>query len=118
MTTPSIAGSVAKPTAGWDVNGSYLVDVVSHAARSVDIVSTASRSWRETRQAGALEATYKPGIVGLTARRERLRASPTTSAYAGGVLGSARSPLEKNVTLFAGYDHGHDVARGRTGTPF
>jgi hypothetical protein len=113
VTTPSIAGSVANPTAGWNVNGSYLVDVVS--AASVDIVSTASRSWQEVRQAGALEGTYKPGTFGVTARGSLSR-EPDYLAYAGGLV-LTQEILEKNVTLFAGYDHAHDIA-GRTGTPF
>src|SRR5262249_22977965 len=46
----------------WKVRGQYLVDVIS--AASVDIVSTASQRWNEVRQAGALEASYKPGPVG------------------------------------------------------
>src|ERR1700728_2024398 len=63
VTTPSLTGRVAKPTAGFSVNGSYLVDVVS--AASVDIVSTASRRWQETRQAGTLQAEYKPSTFGV-----------------------------------------------------
>ena len=44
VVTPSVAGHVGNPAAGWSVDGSYLVDVIS--AASVDIVSTASRrSW-------------------------------------------------------------------------
>jgi hypothetical protein len=38
--SPSVSGSVASPTAGWNIGGSYLVDVVS--AASPDIVSAAS----------------------------------------------------------------------------
>src|SRR6478752_6611925 len=50
--TPTIAGSVESPTGGWSAHGRYLVDAVS--AASVDIVSTASRRWKEIRHAGTL----------------------------------------------------------------
>jgi hypothetical protein len=113
VTTPSLSGSVAKPTAGWNVNGSYLVDIIS--AASVDIVSTASRSWHEVRQAGTLDATYKPGSFGVTASGA-LSSEPDYLSGAAGLL-ATQDLLEKNVTLLLGYDHAHDVA-GRTGTPF
>jgi hypothetical protein len=113
VTTPSVSGSVARPTAGWNVNGTYLLDVVS--AASVDIVSTASRSWQEVRQAGTLDATYKRGSFGVTASGA-LSSEPDYLAWAGGLV-ATQDLLEKNVTLLLGYDHGRDVA-GRTGTPF
>ena len=47
---PMIAASIENVTTGASIRGRYLVDVVS--AASVDIVSTASRRWQETRQAG------------------------------------------------------------------
>ena len=64
--TPSIAGSVAKPAAGWSVDASYLVDVIS--AASVDVVSTASRRWEEeVRQAGSLGGSWKKDSFGISA---------------------------------------------------
>jgi hypothetical protein len=113
VTTPSIAGSIAKPTAGWGVKGSYLVDVVS--AASADIVSTASRRWEEVRQAGTLEATYKPETFGVSASGA-LSVEPDYTSWAAGLV-ATKDLFEKNVTLLAGYDHVEDVA-GRTGTPF
>jgi hypothetical protein len=113
VTTPSIAGSVAKPTAGWSVNGSYLVDVVS--AASVDIVSTASRRWEEVRQAGTLEAAYKPGTFGVSADGA-VSFEPDYASWTAGLI-VTQDLLEKNLTLLAGYDHERDVA-GRMGTPF
>jgi Protein of unknown function (DUF3570) len=113
VTTPSVSGSVAKPASGMSLSGSYLVDVVS--AASVDIVSTASRRWQEVRQAGTLEAAYKPGTFGVTANGA-LSSEPDYLSYAAGVL-LAQDLVEKNVTLFTGYGYAHDVA-GRTGTPF
>ncbi len=113
VSTPTFAATISKPTAGVSVSGSYLVDMVS--AASVDIVSTASRSWSEVRQAGTLDATYKPGTFGVTAR-SALSSEPDYLSYAAG-LELTQDLLEKNVTLLAGYGYAHDTA-GRTGTPF
>jgi hypothetical protein len=113
VTTPTLTGSVARPAAGWAVNGSLLVDVVS--AASVDIVSTASRSWQETRKAGTLEADYKPKDLGVSVSGA-FSDEPDYVSWAAGFLVS-HDLLEKNLTLFAGYDRVEDTA-GRTGTPF
>jgi hypothetical protein len=111
--TPSITGSVANPVAGWSVDGSYLVDVIS--AASVDIVSTASRRWTEVRQAGAFEANYQPRSFGVTGSGA-VSVEPDYVSWAAG-LAVTQDLRFKNLTLYAGYDHEHDVA-GRTGTPF
>jgi hypothetical protein len=113
VVTPTIAGSVADPAAGWSINGRYLVDVVS--AASVDIVSTASRRWEEVRHAGTLDATYKPGSFGVSLSGAG-SFEPDYTSLEGGVL-VMQDVLDKSVTLLGGYDYGHDVA-GRTGTPF
>ena len=113
VTTPSVSGSVARPTTGLSVNGSYLVDVVS--AASVDIVSTASRSWQEVRQAGTLEATYKPGTFGVTASGA-LSTSPTTSRARLG-SSSRRTSSRRTSRCSPATATRHDIA-GRTGTPF
>ena len=111
--TPSVAGTVASPSAGWSVDGSYLVDFVS--AASVDIVSTASRSWTELRQAGTLGGAYKPGAFGVSVRGA-VSSEPDYLSLSGG--GAVTQDLaDKNATLLFGFDHGRDVA-GRTGTPF
>src|SRR5580692_5900789 len=94
VTTPSIAGSVAKPTAGWSVNGSYLVDVVS--AASVDIVSTASRRWEEVRQAGTLGGAYAIGALGL-AVNGFASSEPDYLSLAGGLVATYDLD-QKNVT--------------------
>jgi hypothetical protein len=111
--TPSVSATVAKPIAGWSVGGRYLLDVVS--AASVDIVSTASRHWQEIRQAGTLDAAYKPGAFGVAAAgvysNEPDYESWTAQASA------TQDLLDQNASLFFGLSHGHDVA-GRTGTPF
>jgi hypothetical protein len=111
--TPSIAASVESPTAGWGVNGRYLVDVVT--AASPDIVSTASPRWTEVRNAGGLGFRYKPGTFGVAASTS---ASYTPDYLALGANGQVTQELdEKNLTLLAGYGYGHDTI-GRTGTPF
>ncbi len=111
--TPSIAGHVASPTAGWSVDASYLADVIS--AASVDIVSTASSQWSEVRQAGTLDATYKPGRFGVSVDSS-ISSEPDYLAYAlGGTLKADFD--ERNVSVVLGYGYGHDTI-GRTGTPF
>ena len=111
--TPTVAGSVESPTAGWAVNGRYLVDVVS--AASPDIVSTASRRWSEVRHAGNVGAAYKPGTFGI-AVNAAISSTPDYLSLNGG--GQTSLDLdEKNWTLLAGYSFGHDRI-GRTGTPF
>ncbi|MEO6576505.1 MAG: DUF3570 domain-containing protein [Polyangiaceae bacterium] len=113
VVSPTIAGSFAKPTAGWSFGGRYLVDVVSGA--SVDIVSTASRRWEEIRQVGAVDAAYKPGNFGIAANANISSEPDYLSLSAGGTV--TQDLLAKNLTLLLGYNHGHDVG-GRTGTPF
>jgi len=111
--TPSITGHVASPTAGWSVDASYLVDVIS--AASVDIVSTASSQWKEVRQAGTLGAGYKPGNFGASVESS-ISSEPDYLAYALG--GTLKADLDqRNVSLLLGYGYGHDTI-GRTGTPF
>lgn len=111
--TPSVGGSVESPTAGWSVNGRYLLDVVS--AASPDIVSTASPPFKEIRQGGSLGGRYKPGDFGVGANAS-ISYSPDYLAIAGG--GSATLDLDqKNLTLLTSYSYGHDTI-GRTGTSF
>jgi hypothetical protein len=111
--TPSIGASIENPTAGYKVGGAYLVDVVS--AASVDIVSTASRRWVEVRQAGGVDASFKPKNFGVGASAAA-SVEPDYVAYAAG--GSVTQDLdEKNVNLRAGYTFGKDTL-GRHGTSF
>jgi hypothetical protein len=111
--TPSISGGVTNPLAGWSVDGSYLVDVVS--AASVDIVSTASRRWEEVRQAGTLGASYKPGDLGVSAAGALSVEPDYVSWLVGGSVN--QDFYQKNLNFLLGYFHTHDTA-GRTGTPF
>ncbi|HEX4514398.1 MAG TPA: DUF3570 domain-containing protein [Polyangiaceae bacterium] len=111
--TPSVTGRVASATAGWSVEGSYLVDVIS--AASVDIVSTASQRWTEVRHEGTLSAAYKPHTVG-GAVLASVSSEPDYLAFAVG--GTAQADFdERNVSVLVGYAYAHDTI-GRTGTPF
>lgn len=111
--TPAVSATVESPTAGWNVNGHYLVDMVS--AASPDIVSTASPRWGEVRQAGGLSGGYKPGNFGFDASANVSYTNDYLSLNGGGKL--TLDLDEKNYTLVGGYYYGHDVI-GRTGTPF
>lgn len=111
--TPSVGGSVDNPTAGWGLNGRYLVDVVS--AASPDIVATASPRWSETRHAGNIGARYKPGTFGVTAGGAASY-TPDYLALSANV-GLIKELDDKNLTLTGGYGFGRDTI-GRTGTPF
>ncbi len=111
--TPSISASIENVTQGASLHASYLVDVVS--AASVDIVSTASRRWREIRQAGSLEAEYKPHDFGVSVAGS-VSSEPDYLAYGFGAQ-LVHDFFEKNLTLTGGFGYGHDTA-GRGGTPF
>jgi hypothetical protein len=111
--TPSVAGTVSDPVAGWSATAQYLVDVVS--AASVDIVSTASQNWVEVRHTGTLEASYKPGAFGVRVNGAVSREPDYSSWTAGGTL--TQDLLDQNLTLLLGFSHSHDIA-GRSGTPF
>jgi hypothetical protein len=65
VVTPAINASVVSPTGGWNVGGSYLLDMVT--AASPDLVSTASRPFVEQRHAASLNGGYKLNLaqVGL-----------------------------------------------------
>ena len=111
--TPSVAGGISDPLAGWSVNGRYLVDVVS--AASADVVSTASPPFLEARHAGTLDAAYKPRDFGVAANAAISVEPDYTSLLGGATL--TKDLLAKALTLELGYSHLHDVA-GRSGTPF
>jgi hypothetical protein len=111
--TPAIEGSVDSPTTGWGARGSYLVDIVS--AASVDIVSTASGHWVETRNAATLGGSYKPGAVGAAVSGAVSREPDYLSLSAGGTLSFDLANKTANPTI--GYGYSHDTA-GRSSTPF
>jgi hypothetical protein len=116
--SPSVAASIENVTQGVSLHGSYLVDVVS--AASVDIVSTASQRWHEIRNAGSLEAEYKPHEFGVSIGGSG-SAEPDYVSYGAGIA-ATQDLNEKNTTLLLGYGYSHDLA-GRHGvhgaaTPF
>jgi Protein of unknown function (DUF3570) len=112
VVTPTIAAGLDSPTAGWGLNGRYMVDVVS--AASPDIVSTASRRWIEVRHAGSLGARYKPGLTGV-ALGGQVSSTPDYLALSGS--GTFTQDLDdKNMTLVLSYGFGRDLI-GKTGTP-
>jgi hypothetical protein len=110
--SPTIAGSIADPVAGWSVSGRYLVDAVS--AASVDIVSTASRHWFEVRHVGSLSADVKAGPAGLSLAGGLSREPDYLSVGGGGTV--SLEMLDKNLTPFVAVSYGHDDV-GRTGMP-
>lgn len=111
--TPAINAAVVSPTAGWNLGGSYLVDVVSSA--SPDIVSMASPPFKETRQAGSLTGGYKIDTVALSGFGNVSREPDYLS-----ITGGASSTIElddKLVTPRIGYSLQHDTI-GFKNTPF
>jgi hypothetical protein len=64
--TPSLGAGVTWPDAGIELEGGYLVDVVSTA--SPDVVATASPRWEEVRHGAHLGFRYKPDRYGFSLR--------------------------------------------------
>jgi hypothetical protein len=113
VATPSLAGSVADPVAGWSLGGSYLLDAVS--AASVDIVSSATPHWKEVRHVGAANLHFKPHDFGFDAGGGISREPDYLALAAGGTF--SWDLLDKNLTALAGISYGDETA-GRSGTPF
>ncbi len=103
--TPTLGASLESPTAGWSVNGRYVLDAVS--AASVDIVSTATPAWHEIRHAGTLGGQYKPGDFGVNLGGYISREPDYLSLT--GAAGFIWDLDQKNVTLTGGYSYGHDI---------
>lgn len=113
VATSGVHGSIASPTAGWNVSGSYLVDVVS--AASPDIVSEASPPFHEVRQAGTLAGGFKAGPIGVQVDTDLSSEPDYLSAGAGIAL--TADLKEKLITPSLGYNYLHDTI-GRSTTPF
>ena len=111
--SPSINAAVVSPTAGWNVGGSYLVDFVT--AASPDIVSMASRSYKEARHAVALGGGYKIGSVGLNANTNVSSEPDYLSRTIGGALSMELN--DKLITPRVGYNYSWDSI-GIRNTPF
>ncbi len=111
--TPAVRGSVASPTAGWNVGANYLVDVVT--AASPDVVSTASRRFHDVRHVFGATGGYKPGRFGAQAyanySEERDYISRTIGLTATGDF------YDKQITPSLGYSYTWDTI-GRTGTSY
>jgi hypothetical protein len=111
--SPTVNGSVASPTEGWNVGGSYTVDFVS--AASPDIVSEASPPFHEIRHAGTLSGGYKPALFGVQATAEVSREPDYLSM--GGGLALTVDLNDKLVTPRFAVHYSHDTI-GRSTTPF
>jgi hypothetical protein len=111
--SPSVNGSVSSPTVGWNIGGSYLVDVVS--AASPDIVSEASPPFHEVRHAGALTGGYKPGLYGAQAQANISDEPDYLSLGAGLALSADLN--DKLTSPRVAYNFSHDTI-GRSTTPF
>jgi tetratricopeptide (TPR) repeat protein len=107
--TPSLNGSVTSPTAGWNVGGSFVLDVVS--AASPDIVSEASLAYHEQRYAGVLSGGYKPGLYGVQLTGD-VSSEPDYLAIGGGVAFTA-DMNDKLTTPRVAVNYDHDnIGRG------
>lgn len=107
--TPSVNGSVSSPTAGWNVGGAFIVDVLS--AASPDIVSEASAPYRETRYAGVLSGGYKPGKYGVTLQGNVSREPDYLSIGGGGAVTADLRDKLLTPRLAVNYSH-DDIGRG------
>lgn len=111
--TPAINATVASPTAGWNVGGSYLLDMVT--AASPDLVSTASRRFREQRHAASLSGGYK-----LRATQLGLNGNVSSEPdYLSRTLGGSVSTElnDKLITPRLAYNYSWDTI-GYRNTPF
>ncbi len=111
--TPALNAAVVSPTGGWNVGGSYLLDVVT--AASPDIVSMASGRYRESRHAGSLTGGYKFGDVSLQGSTNVSR-EPDYLSITGGLAASAEV-MDKHVTPRLAYALTADTI-GIRSTPF
>jgi len=111
--SPAINAGVVSPTGGWNVGGNYLVDILS--AASPDIVSMASRAYKEVRYAGGVNGGYKVGPVQLSANTN-VSSEPD---YLSRTIGGAAS-IELNdklITPRIGYNYSSDRI-GIRNTPY
>ena len=113
VVSPSINAAVSSPTSGWNVGGSYLLDVVT--AASPDIVSMASPAFRDRRHAASLSGGFKPGIFSLQANGGLSVESDYTSLSAG--LAATADLKDKLITPRLAVGFSHDTI-GRSNTSF
>lgn len=112
--TPGISVGVEDELAGWGIDATFLVDVVT--AASVDIVATSSPKWTDERFVPGIAGRFKAGeAVTLSAGGG---ASIESDYVAGsGTVGIAIDLANKSVTPSLSYTFGYDLA-GRAGTPY
>jgi hypothetical protein len=113
VVTPAVNGAIVSPTGGWNLGASYLLDVVT--AASPDIVSMASRRFRESRHAGTLSGGYKISTVALQANGN-LSHEPDYLSTTGGLAASTELS-DKLITPRIGYAYTYDRI-GIRNTPF
>lgn len=111
--TPAINAAVSSPTGGWNVGGSYLLDVLT--AASPDIVSMASGRYRESRHAGSLTGGYKFGDTQVQGSGN-VSSEPDYLSLTAGAAASTEM-MEKHVTPRFGYSLTADTI-GIRSTPF
>jgi tetratricopeptide (TPR) repeat protein len=111
--TPGVQGSVTSPTAGWNVGGSYLLDVLS--AASPDLVASASRRFHDERHAASLFGGYKPGRFGGQVFGNYSQERDYISRSLG--LSLSGDFMDKQVTPSIGFTHTQDTI-GRTGVDY
>jgi hypothetical protein len=111
--TPAINASVVSPTGGWNVGGSYLLDMVT--AASPDLVSTASRPFVEQRHAGSLNGGYKLGLTQLGVNGNVSSEPDYLSRTVGGSLSAELN--DKLITPRVAYNYSWDKI-GYRNTPF
>ncbi len=107
--TPEINGNVSSPTQGWNVGGSFILDVVS--AASPDIVSEASPPYHEQRYAGSINGAYKPGKYGVSAFANYSHEPDYISKGAGAAVTGDFDDKLISPRIGVGYRH-DDIGRG------
>lgn len=111
--TPAINASVVSPTGGWNVGGSYLLDMVT--AASPDLVSTASRPFREQRHASSLNGGYKVSVAQLGVNGNVSSEPDYLSRTVGANVATELN--EKLITPRIGYNYSWDTI-GYRNSPF
>ena len=107
--SPELIASVVSPTGGWNIGGSYTLDIVT--AASPDIVSEASHRYKEKRNAGTLGGGYKLGNYAFTLGGDvSVEPDYLSRGIAASVAGDFRDKL---ITPRLGVHYGHDtIGRG------
>jgi tetratricopeptide (TPR) repeat protein len=113
VVSPGVNVAVNSPTAGWNVGGNYLLDVVS--AASPDIVSYASAPFREIRHAASLSGGYKPKLIGVQGSAN-ISVEPDYLSLTAGVAGTI-DLNDKLTTPRVGVSYTKDTV-GKGSTPF